>query len=57
MTELPATVIKEIQGAMSPEAARKLLGIATVLGDDLTAVIDRAAEAARTTLAGKKAGQ
>lgn len=56
MTELPTSLVKEVQAAMSADAARKLLGIASVLGDDLTVVIDRAAEQARTSLAGRKGG-
>ena len=57
MTELPASIIKEIQGAMSAEAARKLFSVATITGDGFAIVIDKAAEAARASLAGRKGQQ
>lgn len=57
MTELPKSVTNEVQSAMSHDAALKLLGVAAVTQEELTAVIDRAAEAVRTQLAGRKAQQ
>ena len=57
MTELPKSLTNEVQAAMSMDAALKLLGVSAVTQEPLSVVIDRAAEAVRTQLAGRKGTQ